>query len=296
LSFAKIPERKRFFAGDANHCHMHAPFAHVLPCPEAAIDLRSLSCEVANMRALNRSWQLLVLVVGTLTSMPVTAAEPVEAQGATAVVLTAGEAGTGCVIDAEGGLVLTCHHVVSNSESASVLFPARDAAGKLLQQGDQALRRSQHAIAAIVIARDVQRDLALLELQTLPAGMCGIKLASASARPGEQTLRLGSPAAVGRGWQTTAATVSHAGMQTFHYPARGQHIRCRVLETDAPQFVGESGGPVLNNKGELIGINAAGRERDRLSIAIDVAEVRTFLQRHRPINVAYGDKTTTPAQ
>ncbi|WP_146575457.1 trypsin-like serine protease, partial [Botrimarina hoheduenensis] len=63
----------------------------------------------------------------------------------------------------------------------------------------------------------------------------------------------------------------------MHYED-GQQVQARVLQTTSPINPGDSGGPIVNNNGELVGINSSGNTKARLvSYAIDIREVRAFL-------------------
>ena len=58
---------------------------------------------------------------------------------------------------------------------------------------------------------------------------------------------------------------------------------CMILETDAPTNAGDSGGPVLNDRGELVGVVSHYADRQRqVSGNIDLEEVRNFVAQHRP--------------
>ncbi len=58
----------------------------------------------------------------------------------------------------------------------------------------------------------------------------------------------------------------------------GQKVDAQVIETQAPLNPGDSGGPVVNDRGEVVGVNAAGKANAQLvSLCIDVAEVKALL-------------------
>jgi S1-C subfamily serine protease len=60
--------------------------------------------------------------------------------------------------------------------------------------------------------------------------------------------------------------------------SNGQAVNCRVVETSSPTNGGDSGGPVVNDRGELVAVVSCCATKDRnISWFIEVSEVRTFL-------------------
>ena len=139
-------------------------------------------------------------------------------------------AGSGFVVDADGHIV-TNYHVVSDAEEIVVT----------LQDGTR--------LDAAVVGEDSQTDLALLKVEAgdpLPFVAFGD---SSDARVGDWVLAIGNP--FGLGGTATAGIIS----------ARGRDIRSGpyddYLQIDAPINSGNSGGPVFNLDGEVIGVNTA---------------------------------------
>lgn len=63
----------------------------------------------------------------------------------------------------------------------------------------------------------------------------------------------------------------------------GGVFECMFLETDAPVNPGDSGGPVMNDRGELVAVVSHFLIGQRqVSGNIDLEEVRDFIRRHRP--------------
>ena len=138
--------------------------------------------------------------------------------------------GSGFVIDAKG-LIVTNNHVIDKAESIVVV----------LQDGTK--------MAAEVVGKDVQTDLALLRVKhhkALPAVSWGD---SDRTRVGDWVMAIGNP--LGFGGSVTAGIVS----------ARGRDIRAGpyddFIQTDAPINRGNSGGPLFDLSGRVIGINTA---------------------------------------
>lgn len=138
--------------------------------------------------------------------------------------------GSGFIIDADG-LVVTNNHVIAEADEISVR----------LSDGTQ--------LKAVLVGRDVKTDLALLKVEPkgkLPALKWGN---SETARVGDWVLAIGNP--FGLGGSVTAGIIS----------ARGRDINAGpyddFFQTDAAINRGNSGGPLFNMAGEVIGINTA---------------------------------------
>jgi serine protease Do len=138
--------------------------------------------------------------------------------------------GSGFIIDASG-LIVTNNHVIAGAEEINVIL------------ADDTILKAQ------IVGRDTVTDLALLKVeakQPLPEITWGD---SNKARVGDWVLAVGNP--FGLGGSVTAGIVS----------ARARDIHAGpyddFLQTDAPINRGNSGGPLVNLAGELIGINTA---------------------------------------
>lgn len=138
--------------------------------------------------------------------------------------------GSGFIIEA-GGLVVTNNHVIENAEKIDIV----------MQDGTR--------YSASVQGRDPKTDLALLKVDTdvdLPFVELG---SSDSAQVGDWVLAVGNP--FGLGGSVTAGIIS----------ARGRDIQAGpfddYLQIDAPINRGNSGGPLFDDRGRVIGINTA---------------------------------------
>ena len=145
-----------------------------------------------------------------------------------------GGSGSGFVIQ-EGGLILTNNHVIENAESVSVI----------LKDGTE--------LPAEVLGRDPSTDVALLQVATqAPAP---VKLGdSDQVQIGEQAIVIGSP--FGFDQSLTAGYISALGRTLRSGDEYGTEID-NVIQTDAAVNPGNSGGPLINTEGEVIGITTA---------------------------------------
>ncbi len=139
-------------------------------------------------------------------------------------------AGSGFIID-PSGLILTNHHVVEEAERLTVK----------LADG-----RNLHAR---IIGTDPDTDIALIKVDSsspLPVAPLGD---SSTLRVGEWVCAIGNPLAYEH--SVTVGVVSYIGRKLWD-PALDEYI-----QTDAAINFGNSGGPLINTRGEVIGINAA---------------------------------------
>lgn len=140
-------------------------------------------------------------------------------------------AGSGVVIDAARGHILTNHHVVGNADHISVT----------IQDG----RR----FTAKLLGRDEATDLALLQVDA--SDLTALPLSdSDQLRVGDVVLAIGNP--FGLGQTVTSGIISALGRSGL--AAEGFE---NFIQTDAPINPGNSGGALINTKGELIGVNTA---------------------------------------
>ena len=150
--------------------------------------------------------------------------------------------GSGVVID-EDGYLLTNEHVIHGAEQIAVRFGTET-----------------NEYAATVIASDAKNDVALLELKGRPGEKFhAIKFArDDDLLLGETVIALGNP--LGLGGTVTRGILSSKSRVAWREGEQATYQNW--LQTDAPINHGNSGGPLVNLKGELIGINAQVVNRD----------------------------------
>jgi S1-C subfamily serine protease len=135
-----------------------------------------------------------------------------------------------------------------------------------------------------VVARDNHRDLALIQLETLPLDAVALPLARESPDEGQRVFSIGNPRGSGAMWVYTPGEVR--AVYHRHWKARGTKsildLEAQVVETSSATNPGDSGGPLVNERGELIGVTqGASGEAQLISFFIDISEVRNLLRAHR---------------
>jgi len=139
--------------------------------------------------------------------------------------------GSGFIIDAENGYVVTNNHVIEGADTITVILS------------------DERRLEATLIGRDERVDLAVLQVDPVEELVAVPWGDSDHSRVGEWILAIGNP--FGLGGTVTAGIIS----------ARSRDINAGpyddFLQTDASINRGNSGGPMFNLDGEVIGINTA---------------------------------------
>src|SRR5262249_13446795 len=154
--------------------------------------------------------------------------------------------GTCWLVDDEHGLALTGEHLVKAAAEAVVYFPA--------YRGGTAIPEFAHyhrhgaAVRGRVVHRDEHRDLAALQLDSLPDPVKAMPLAGQSAGPGDSVPSVGnSGALVGLLWRYTAGKVR--SVYQAEILTEDGLVKARIIETQSPINAGDSGGPLVNDRG-----------------------------------------------
>lgn len=139
--------------------------------------------------------------------------------------------GSGFIID-ESGIVVTNNHVIEGADEITVIM------------------HDQTEYSAQLLGRDPKADLAVLKIEDNENKFSFVKWGdSEKARVGDWTIAIGNP--LGLGGTVTAGIISAISRDI----GNGPYVK--FIQTDASINRGNSGGPLFNINGEVIGINSA---------------------------------------
>jgi serine protease Do len=164
--------------------------------------------------------------------------------------------GTGFVYD-KSGLVLTNNHVVEDGTEISVKFA------------------DQREVAAKIVGRDKPADVAVLRVED--HALSPLKLGDSDAvEVGDWVVAIGNP--FGLSHTVSAGILSAKGRTHEDVKGLDEFGYFNFLQTDAAINQGNSGGPLLNLRGEVVGINSAIRANaNNIGFAIPINMVKELL-------------------
>jgi len=156
-------------------------------------------------------------------------------------------AGSGVIVDAGNGYILTNHHVVENADSITVtLFDDRE-------------------LDAVIVGSDASADIAVLQIPT--EKLAQIPYAdSEKLQVGDFVVAIGNP--FGFSHTVTSGIISGLGRYGLNNDRNSYE---NFVQTDAAINPGNSGGALLNLRGELVGINTAIISRSGGNVGIGFA-------------------------
>ena len=142
--------------------------------------------------------------------------------------------GSGVIIDAEEGYIITNNHVIEDAEEIKVImFDKRE-------------------VRATIVATDPPSDLAVIKVE--PGGLSTVKLGNSDKlNVGEWVVAIGSPFGLHLNHTVTAGIVSAVGRSSVISRNNFEDF----IQHDAAINPGNSGGALFNLDGELVGINTA---------------------------------------
>lgn len=212
-------------------------------------------------------------------------------------------AGTGFLADADRRLVVTARHVVANptgglSPEVVVVF-AQSKDGQILTDVGHYRRHWRDlALRGRIVFDSVRCDLAVLQLDKLPAGLKPLELAAERVRPGQTVHVVGNSSGDSGG--VFGYCRGHV-RNRYYWDLLGAH----VVATQAPVNKGDSGGPVVNDRGQVVAVACwgarrvpadkddplEGQQEQATGIGVCASEVREALEEVRRRLAAGRDKS-----
>ncbi|NBP48141.1 MAG: DegQ family serine endoprotease [Alphaproteobacteria bacterium] len=170
--------------------------------------------------------------------------------------------GSGFIIDAEG-IVVTNYHVIENAEEIRVILA------------------DETSFTAKVLGQDKKTDIAVLKIEPGETKLTAVAFGNSDdLRVGDWVLAIGNP--FGLGGTVTAGIVSARGRDIGNGPYDD------FIQTDASINRGNSGGPLFNVEGEVIGINTAIYSQSGGSVGIGFAISSNLAERVASQLVEFG--------
>jgi S1-C subfamily serine protease len=140
--------------------------------------------------------------------------------------------GSGFIVDAQRGYVLTNRHVIEDAQSITVTL------------------KDRRSYRAQLVGSDRTADIAVLRIVPVPPGLQALEFGNSDAlEVGDFVLAIGNPFGIGQ--TVTSGIVSALGRQGIEGETGD------LIQTDASINPGNSGGPLVNLGGQVVGINTA---------------------------------------
>ena len=141
--------------------------------------------------------------------------------------------GSGVIVDAARGYVLTNRHVIEDADSIAITL------------------KDRRTVSARLVGSDSGSDIAVLRLTPVPSGLTALNFGNSDRlEVGDFVLAIGNPFGIGQ--TVTSGIVSAIGREKL----KNDRLH-DLIQTDASINPGNSGGPLVDLSGQVVGINTA---------------------------------------
>jgi len=169
-----------------------------------------------------------------------------------------GYIGSGSLID-KCGLILTNWHVVKEAKDLIIIYKPKN--GESITDAV--------SYPAEIVLHEEDLDLAIIKVNTVPSNIKTIPIAkNYKINVGEDIHAIGHPD--GHYWTYSKGIVSQI-RNKYKFKYKKSNHQANVIQIQTTIDTGSSGGPLLNNKGQLIGVNSFGKNKINFAININEA-------------------------
>ena len=179
--------------------------------------------------------------------------------------------GTGTIIS-RNGEIITNWHVVGDARKVSIWLLPDDPE----KMSEKVLWR-QPSFVGTVINRNKGKDLALVKVEGLPKDIKIIRFGKTSDVPiGSTVYAIGHPS--GEAWTFSSGMVTQI-RPNYKWNYENSSHKANVIQHEVPTNPGNSGGPLLDEKGLMVGVNSFVRTNTQLiNFSVAIEEVEAFLK------------------
>lgn len=174
--------------------------------------------------------------------------------------------GSGIIVS-DDGYILTNNHIINSSDSSNYYQMSEATKIEVYLYGDET------PYEATVVGADTQTDLAIIKIDK--SGLIKAELGDSSTlKIGESVLAVGNPLGVG-------TSVSSGIVSAVNRKVTTDGVTYNLIQTDAAINSGNSGGALVNNRGQVIGINTlkvAGDGIEGMGFAIPINDTIDIYQ------------------
>lgn len=181
--------------------------------------------------------------------------------------------GTAWLVDKKKGWFMTAYHCTEGKSQIQLYYPEYYSRGLHTNLKSYGRFRSHKAK---VIATDKHRDLALVKVNALPSYFEPLKVATDAPSEGEDVFTLGNPVGTDKVFQFRRCEVVRFGFSAVDARNTGMTVTGDFLTIKGDVISGFSGGAMINARGEVVGVAAAGLNDTKNVGYIAHTELRKF--------------------
>ena len=179
--------------------------------------------------------------------------------------------GTGSIINNKGEII-TNWHVVGNAKKLHIWLMPDDP-----EKMDERLLMYEPSFTGTVINRNKRKDLALVKVEGLPKNIKIIRFGKTSNIPiGSTVYAIGHPK--GEAWTFSSGMVTQI-RPNYKWDYENSSHKANVIQHEVPTNPGNSGGPLLDENGLMVGVNSFVRvDTQLINFSVAIEEVEAFLK------------------